>query len=87
MTYETKKNVPFFYKKRKRTQISERSFEKNGCPTLEKPDKLSGGNPFNLQDYCPKVGQKIKHLKSTHPSVRWADLFQMCVWHMTTDQD
>ena len=25
---------PFFYKERKRTQRSERSFEKNGCPTL-----------------------------------------------------
>ena len=24
----------FFYKERKRTQRSERSFEKNGCPTL-----------------------------------------------------
>ena len=34
MTYEDKKNVPFFYKERKRTQRSERSFEKNGCPTL-----------------------------------------------------
>ena len=34
MTYETKKNVPFFYKERKRTQRSERSFEKNGYPTL-----------------------------------------------------
>ena len=30
MTYEIKKNVPFFYKKRKRTQRSERSFIKNG---------------------------------------------------------
>ena len=28
------KIVPFFYKKRKRTQRSDRSFEKNGCPTL-----------------------------------------------------
>ena len=34
MTYETKKNVPFFYKERKRTQRSFSSFEKNGCPTL-----------------------------------------------------
>ena len=30
MTYETKKNLPFFYKKRKRTQRLERSFIKNG---------------------------------------------------------
>ena len=30
MTYETKKNVPFFYKKWKRMQRSERSFKKNG---------------------------------------------------------
>ena len=30
MTYETKKNVPFFYKERKRTQRSFRSFIKNG---------------------------------------------------------
>ena len=30
MTYETKKNVPFFYKKWKRMQRSERSFIKNG---------------------------------------------------------
>ena len=36
MTYEDKKNVPFFYKERKRTQRSECSFEKNGCPTLKK---------------------------------------------------
>ena len=28
------KIVPFFYKEQKRTQRSERSFEKNGCPTL-----------------------------------------------------
>ena len=28
------KIVPFFYKDRKRTQRSERSFEKNACPTL-----------------------------------------------------
>ena len=28
------KIVPFFYKERKRTQRWERSFEKNGCPTL-----------------------------------------------------
>ena len=31
------KIVPFFYKERKRTQRSERSFEKNGCPTLVSP--------------------------------------------------
>ena len=30
MTYETKKNVPFFYKERKRTQRSFRSFIKKG---------------------------------------------------------
>ena len=29
MTYETKKNVPFFCKERKRTQRLERSFIKN----------------------------------------------------------
>ena len=28
------KNGTFFYKERKRTQRTERSFEKNGCPTL-----------------------------------------------------
>ena len=37
-TYEdkknVKKNVPFFLKERKRTERTERSFEKNGCPTL-----------------------------------------------------
>ena len=30
MTYETKKNVPFFYKKQERKQRSECSFIKNG---------------------------------------------------------
>ena len=30
MTYETKKNLPFFYKERKRTQRSFHSFIKNG---------------------------------------------------------
>ena len=30
MTYETKKNVPFFYKERKRTQKTFYSFIKNG---------------------------------------------------------
>ena len=30
------KIVPFFYKERKRTQRLERSFEKNGCPTLHR---------------------------------------------------
>ena len=30
MAYEDKKNVPFFYKERKRAQRSERSFIKNG---------------------------------------------------------
>ena len=29
------KNGTFFYKERKRTQWTERSFEKNGCPTLD----------------------------------------------------
>ena len=28
------KNGTFFYKERKRTERTERSFEKNGCPTL-----------------------------------------------------
>ena len=33
-TEKNGKNVPFFRKERKRTERTERSFEKNGCPTL-----------------------------------------------------
>ena len=37
------KNGMFFYKECKRMQRTERTFEKNGCPTLTLSDKL--GNP------------------------------------------
>ena len=37
------KIVLFFYKEQKRTHRSERSFEKNGCPTLAKIKFLKGG--------------------------------------------
>ena len=33
-TEKNGKNGTFFYKERKRTERTERSFEKNGCPTL-----------------------------------------------------
>ena len=34
------KNVPFFLKERKRKQRMEHSFEKKGCPTLQKFKKI-----------------------------------------------
>ena len=36
MTYEIKKNVPFFYKERKETQISFRSFIKNRKENIDR---------------------------------------------------
>ena len=39
----------FFYKERKRTQRSERSFEKNGCPTLVEYTSCL------LPEWCPEL--------------------------------
>ena len=40
------KNGTFFYKERKRTERMERSFEKNGCPTLVKASNLEDFNTW-----------------------------------------
>ena len=40
-TEKNGKNVPFFRKERKRTERTEHSFEKNGCPTLPKHGQFS----------------------------------------------
>ena len=38
------KNIPFFLKEWKRAQRTECSFEKNGCPTLQKTYLFVGGH-------------------------------------------
>ena len=44
-TQKNAKNGTFFYKEHKRTQRTERSFEKNGCPTL----LVTHTNPDNVK--------------------------------------
>ena len=42
----------FFYKERKRTERTERSFEKNGCPTLEISDSPQANTSRSLIIFC-----------------------------------